>query len=228
MIELVTLDMAGTTVNEHGLVYKALADSVVERGFQVSEETLQQNMGTRKTTAISNLIVAAGGDASSDVVAQTYQRFTELLTEYYAQKPPTEIPGCSQAIAEMRARGLKVVLTTGFSADVATSLLAALDWRIDHDGGAARLDGLVTADTVPEGRPAPYMIFRAMEKTGVQNVQHVAVAGDTMADVLSGSNAGAGVVAGVLTGETPEALLREQPHTHILDSVASMPEIVTT
>lgn len=226
MIELVTLDMAGTTVNEHGLVYKALADSVIERGFEVTETALQQNMGTRKTTAISNLILAAGGDATADVVEAAYGRFRELLTEYYGQKPPAEILDSSVAIAAMRAQGIKVVLTTGFSQDVASSLLEAMDWRIDDDGGVARIDGLVTADLVSEGRPAPFMVFKAMELVGVYNTAAVAVVGDTMADLQSGTNAGAGVVAGVLTGETPESLLREQAHTHILESVAVLPQIV--
>ncbi|EGD56172.1 hypothetical protein SCNU_04926 [Gordonia neofelifaecis NRRL B-59395] len=35
-------------------------------------------------------------------------------------------------------------------------------------------DAVITTDDVPAGRPAPYMIFRAMERCGVASVRGVA------------------------------------------------------
>lgn len=99
-----------------------------------------------------------------------------------------------------RATGFKVALTTGFTRDVADMVLDGVGWRVGplEDGGM--VDALVTADEVAAGRPAPYMIFRAMERAGVVDVRRVVVAGDTGADLVAGTRSGAGLVAGVLSG----------------------------
>ena len=58
---------------------------------------------------------------------------------------------------------------------------------------------------------------------GVDDVRSLAVAGDTANDLLAGWRAGAGVVAGVLTGAHGRAELEAAPHTHILDGIADLP-----
>jgi phosphoglycolate phosphatase-like HAD superfamily hydrolase len=70
------------------------------------------------------------------------------------------------------------------------------------------------------------MIFRAMEATGVFAVSQVINVGDTPLDLQAGSNAGVRGVVGVLTGMHSLERLRREPHTHILPSVAALPELV--
>lgn len=60
MIELVVLDMAGTTVDEHGDVYRALEEAVKQTGATVSAEDLQTWMGADKTEAIAALMELGG------------------------------------------------------------------------------------------------------------------------------------------------------------------------
>jgi phosphoglycolate phosphatase-like HAD superfamily hydrolase len=62
---------------------------------------------------------------------------------------------------------------------------------VDILGWQDKLDAVVCTEDVPQGRPAPYMIFRAMEATGVTNVAQVLTAGDATRDLESGTNAGA-------------------------------------
>jgi phosphoglycolate phosphatase-like HAD superfamily hydrolase len=54
----------------------------------------------------------------------------------------------------------------------------------------------------------------------------VAVVGDTVNDLVSGTRAGAGIVAGVLTGAHDRATLSSAPHTHVLDSIAELPDVL--
>ena len=54
----------------------------------------------------------------------------------------------------------------------------------------------------------------------------VAVVGDTSYDMLSGVRAGAGLVAGVLTGAHDAQALRSAGATHVLDSVAELPRLL--
>jgi len=70
------------------------------------------------------------------------------------------------------------------------------------------------------------MIFRAMEASGVQSVKEVVNVGDTPFDLQSGWNAGAAGVVGVLTGTHDRESLQGQPHTHIIHSIADLPELI--
>ena len=86
------------------------------------------------------------------------------------------------------------------------------------------VDAVVCGDDVPRGRPAPYLIFHAMEATGASDVHKVANVGDTILDLQAASNAGVRWNIGVLSGAHDRELLEREPHTHILASVA---EVVT-
>lgn len=224
MIELVALDMAGTTIEEGGAVYTALHDAVVAEGVTVSEAQVQQWMGTDKRQALAALVGLGGGSLDAAGVETAYERFRGLLLDAYAATPPTPIPGVPEALAALRAAGVKVALTTGFASDVVEPLLAGLGWA----AGGDLIDAVVCASEVAGGRPAPYLIFRAMEKTGVQRVDRVLVAGDTYADLQAGRNAGVAGVVGVGTGAMTLDQLAEKEHTHLLPSVADLPALVAT
>lgn len=99
-------------------------------------------------------------------------------------------------------------------------LLAALGWE------AGTVDAVICGDDVPQGRPAPYMIFRCMEATGALSVGRVANVGDTVLDLRAGYNAGVRLNVGVLTGAHGRDLLAAEPHTHLLASVADFPVIL--
>lgn len=249
-IALAAFDMAGTTVDEHGDVYRALRDCVEETGATVSDEDLQTWMGADKTEAIRALLVAGTGADAQRVddaqVSACFDRFRELLAESYRANPPVALPGIPAALAELRAGGVAVALTTGFSRDVAQSVLDALGWTVrPHDGDTAgadsadsagsapalldpafTVDALVCADEVAAGRPYPYMIHRAMERTGVADVRSVLVAGDTALDTAAGRASGAAHVVGVLTGKLTGEDFAGTEATAVLGSVAEVPALV--
>ena len=225
-IQLAALDMAGTTIDEGGAVYEALAGAVAAGGHPATEEAIQRWMGADKREAISGLIEESSGTAPDrGAVERLYVEFRTLLESAYAAHPPQPIAGVPEALGTLRAAGVKVGLTTGFSRDVAEPMLEGLGWTIGS-GPTATVDALVCADDVTAGRPAPYMIFRAMEATGVDDVRTVAVAGDTVVDLRAGMNAGARIVAGVATGKLTHADLAGEPHTHLIDSVSDLPALV--
>lgn len=220
MIDLVALDMAGTTIDDHGLVYEALRECVEETGATVALSDLQRWMGTDKVQAIRALM-RIGGLVPDDVaVDAAFERFREILTQSYRDTPPLAIPGVVEMLAELRRRGVKVALTTGFSADVVEPLLASLGWTAGP-GSTDTVDAVVTTSDVAAGRPAPYLIHHAMEQTGAIDVRRVIAVGDTVVDLAAAENAGV-IGVGVLTGKLTRPILEKQHHDYILESAASL------
>jgi phosphoglycolate phosphatase len=218
MIRLVALDMAGTTIDDHGLVYRALRQSVEETGATVADDDLQRWMGTDKLTAISELMGLGGVEPTTTSAAVAFERFRAILVALYHAEPPFALPGVADALAELRDRGVRVALTTGFDDAIAQPLLESIGWSVGE-----QLDAVITTSDVAAGRPAPYMIFRAMERTGVLGVNEVLAAGDTLVDLRAARHAGVRAI-GVLTGALDRAAIEAEPHDWILDSVAQLPQ----
>jgi len=219
-LQLVALDMAGTTIDDHGSVYVALRRAVEETGVTVDDAHLQTWMGTDKVEAITNLIRLGGGAPIVSLVQAQFARFRQILAELYRDNPPVALPGVVGALTTLRDRGIRVALTTGFDDTVAAPLLESLGWAV-----GALLDAVVTTSDVPAGRPAPYLIHRAMQLTGADDVRRVLAAGDTLVDLRAARNAGV-IAVGVTSGALDRATLETEPHDHILDSVAELPGLI--
>lgn len=214
-IALAALDIAGTTVEEGGAVYRVLAEVVADHGTPASDTDIRRWMGADKRDALAALT----GDA--EAVETLHAAFVKRLCEAYAEVPPTPLPGVPEAFTALRAAGVRVVLTTGFDRQITDPLLAALGWAV---GGA--LDGVVCAAEVGGGRPEPHMIHRAMALTAVTDPAAVLVAGDTVLDIDAGHAAGAAIVAGVLTGAQTRPELSAARPTHILAGVRDVPALL--
>ncbi|MBC3192444.1 phosphonatase-like hydrolase [Pseudonocardia sp. C8] len=214
MIELAVLDIAGTTVDEGGAVYRVLAEVVTEAGHPPADTELRRWMGADKREALAALTGRAQ-------VEDLHETFVARLAEAYAATPPQPLPGVPAALAALRSAGTSVVLTTGFDRQVTDPLLAALPAAFTGE-----LDAVVCAHDVGAGRPDPAMIHRAMELAHVADPARVLTAGDTVLDVQAGRNAGAGRVVGVLTGaQTREELAVAGP-TDVVGGVADLPALL--
>ena len=219
MIDLVALDVAGTTIDEGDVVYAVLRECVESRGAVITDTQFSQWMGTAKRSAIAALLELGGVQASDEQIDEGYAWFLAELQRRYAEQPPVVFPGVAEAVAELRSRGIKVALTTGFSTEITGPLLEGVGWSVPET-----LDAVVCASEAAAGRPAPYLIHRAMELTGAQDVRRVLAAGDTIADLLAAENAGV-IGVGVLTGAMNREALSQLPHTHIVESVADLPAL---
>jgi phosphonatase-like hydrolase len=217
-IELVALDIAGTSIDEGGAVYVALRNAVESHTSEpIPDEEFDRWKGTGKRQAIAGLL----GQVMVGEIDAVESDFTGRLVDAYRSVPPVPMPGIVNAFAVLRDHDVKIVLQTGYSRAIAGPLLEQVDWRVGRD-----IDAVITSDQVRASRPAPYLIFHAMETVGVQSVSQVLVAGDTPNDLRAGVNAGVRYVAGVLTGAHDAASLRREPHTHILTSAATIPEVL--
>ncbi|MFB9555425.1 phosphonatase-like hydrolase [Streptomyces roseoviridis] len=215
---LIVLDMAGTTVADDGLVELAFTAAAERLGEDPATmiDHVRATMGESKITVFRHLL---GGDEQR--ARQANLAFEEAYAALVDSGRISAIPGAAEAVAALREQGRTVVLTTGFARVTQDAILDALGWH-----GLADLT-LCPADAGGRGRPYPDMVLTALLRTGaVDDVRRIAVAGDTAYDVLSGVRSGAGIVAGVLTGAHGERALTEHGATHVLPSVAALPEAV--
>ena len=218
-IELVIFDLAGTTVEDRGEVPAAFAGALAAHGIEVTPEQLAGVRGATKRQAVLNFI-PPGLDQSSRAAA-VYASFCGHLARRYQTDGVHAVAGAASLFRSLRGRGIRVALNTGFDRETTALLLRALRW----DGEV--VDAVVCGDDVAQGRPAPYLIFRAMEAAGAVSVHKVANVGDTALDLLAGHNAGVRWNVGVLSGAHGRAALESAPHTHLLTSVAELANLWT-
>lgn len=214
-IELVVLDMAGTTVRDDGVVEQAFQRAAERTGVADRmpwPEALQYVRDTMGMSKIDVFTHVAAGDVAAATAATA--AFEGAYAEIIAEQGAEEIPGAADAIRALRDAGLSVVLTTGFAPVTRDALIDALGWGDLVDLALSPIDA-------GRGRPAPDLVLTALLCTGASSVQAVAVAGDTASDVETGRRAGAGFVAGVLSGAHDRAALDSADA--VLDSVVDLP-----
>lgn len=214
---LVVFDLSGTTVEDRGQVPAAFAAAFERAGLRLSAEDLRAVRGTTKREAILNLVSSTHDRVAR--AARVYGAFREELHARYAADGIQPIAGTLDTFTWLRHRRIRIALTTGFDRDITTMVLAALGWT----NGIA--DSVVCGEDVARGRPAPDLIVRAMALTGTKDARLVATVGDTVHDLQAGASAGVRWNIGVLSGAHDRATLAAGPHTHLLASVASLPNL---
>lgn len=220
-IDLVVLDMAGTTVRDDDLVLFCFREAVRIVGLEASDAEINARMGMSKIAVFEELAGRQTSDAQQATARaeQAYDTFRTVLEGAYAEGGAQAMKGAEELFDWLRQRDIKVALNTGFYREVTDLLVSQLGWR-------RLVDAIFCSDDVPAGRPAPFMIHRAMQACDVYAVQRVLVAGDTPSDMIAGRNAGAGIVVGVTSGAHAASRLRAERPTHILDGVWQLPRLI--
>jgi len=216
-LDLMIFDMAGTTVEDGGQVPAAFGAALAECGIALTDEQLGNVRGASKREAIAELVANHGSPLWQGRADEVYTSFVRHVQREFGAGVKS-IPGAVETFAWLRSQGVKIALTTGFDRDVAGMLLDALGWR-------SLADTFVCGDDVSKGRPAPYLIFHAMEATGVERIDRVGAVGDTVLDLQAGRNAGVRLNIGALSGAHSRAKLQAEPHTHLVASVAELPAL---
>lgn len=219
-IELLVLDMAGTTIDEDNVVYKTVMNSVNDYGYNVTlDKVLSVCAGMEKLEAITTLLKEIGGN-KEDAPA-IFEHFSGQLKDAYQNLDVKPINGVENFLLQMRSKNKKVVLNTGYTYEIAQQLLDKLNWKEN-----IHFDALITADDVSESRPSPEMILLAMKKFNISKPDVVLKAGDSVIDIEEGKNAGCGLTIAVLSGAQSQSELKKSHPDYIFNSISEAEAII--
>lgn len=203
-LKAVLFDWAGTTIDYGSIapveVFRAVFNEV---GVQVTESEARGPMGQAKIDHIRAMIelpriTQAWAEhfhrpPNENDVQELYQRFLPLQQIVLAEHSDV-IPGIPETIQALRALGIKIGSTTGYT----RTLMDCVEPIAKQRGYAP--DATVCSDEVVAGRPAPWQNFRAAERLGVYPMSKVAIADDSLAGIHAGKHAGCWTIAVAQTG----------------------------
>ncbi len=201
---LVIFDWAGTTV-DHGCRAPAAAfvQGFKDHGVSITMAEARGPMGLEKRDHIAALasierVAEAWRSVHGRVITdadidELYHAFVPLLFEMLREHSAV-IDGVADAVRELRERGLKIGASTGYFQEAAD----IVETKAAEQGYAP--DVSISASAVPAGRPAPWMIYRLMERLQVYPPRRVVNVGDTVVDMETSANAGVWAIGVSRTG----------------------------
>ncbi|MBL8818756.1 MAG: phosphonoacetaldehyde hydrolase [Planctomyces sp.] len=253
-IQAVLLDWAGTTV-DYGS--RCPAQVFVEifrlRGIEIRVEEAREPMGRAKHDHILQItqmprvaklwVEKFGKPADQSDVLSMYHEFLPLQKQVL-QQGSSVIPGVADAINKLRAAGLKIGSSTGYTRELMSVVVP------EAAAQGYEPEVVMCADDAPAGRPAPWLNLRAAELLNVYPMSSIVVVDDTVVGIQAAKNAGMHAVAVSLTGNAlglSEEEVQSMPRDElarklaqieqqflsigadvVIQSVAELPELLTT
>jgi phosphonoacetaldehyde hydrolase len=248
----VVFDWAGTMVDFGSFAPMAVFVQAFARfGVEVSIAEARAPMGAPKRDHIKAMLQApriAGAwaarhgheptDADIDAVYDVFVPMNEEVVADYA----TLVPGAVETVAWLRARGLRIGSTTGYTRSIMERVLPVAAAQ-----GYAP-DNLVCADDLPEGRPGPLGMYQCFIDLVAYPPSAVVKVDDTEPGIAEGVAAGCLTVgvtlSGNAVGRTPQelqalperevaalrdgaaAMLFAAGADHVIDTVADLPALL--
>ncbi|WP_372611853.1 phosphonoacetaldehyde hydrolase [Aquicoccus sp.] len=250
----VVFDWAGTMIDFGSFAPMGVFVEAFKRfGINATIAEARAPMGAPKRAHIKAMLMAprlsaewarAHGAAPTEAdIDRVYEVFVPMNEEVVADYA-TLVPGAAEMVADLRARGLRIGSTTGYTRSIMERvfpLAAAQGYAPDN---------CVCADDLPEGRPGPLQMYQTFIDLQVYPPNAVIKVDDTEPGIAEGVAAGCVTVGVALSGNhvglTPEELaalsapevaalrtratdtLRTAGAYHVIDTVADLPALLDT
>lgn len=236
-IQLVVFDMAGTTVRDRNEVQRCFDQAAKSTELRAEPEQIKAMMGWSKKRVFQTLWQQQIGSDHPDYASQveaSYAQFKAALEAFYQTQAVEPTDGCLELFDWLRSQNILIALNTGFYREVTNIILQRLGWDrgLNHNyvgSESSAIQVSVTPSEIygSEGRPAPFMIQKAMYRLGVLDPKSVIVVGDTPSDLEAGKNASCLLSLGVTNGTHSHAELAQYENDGLLASLLDLKEIIT-
>ncbi len=204
--DLVIFDWAGTMVDFGCCApIAAYLEAFARRGVTLAESAARADMGIAKADHVRALLArpkvaadwaAAQGRAPVEADVDDLMGDLGVLMRDAAAAASELIPGVAATVVELRARGLQIASSTGYT----RAMMAPVLVRAAEQGYAP--DHLVCANETPLGRPSPLMIYKACAELGVWPLSRVVKVDDAEAGIAEGRAAGCFTVGVAASGNS--------------------------
>lgn len=213
-IQAIILDWAGTVVDFGSRApMQAFVEAFARFGVEIAIADARGPMGTPKrdhvravgqSPYVATMWQAEHGrpfdERDVDAVFEVFEPLNVASVVEHADP----IPGAIAAIDRLRARGIRIGSTTGYTRPIMDRLMP-----VAAAAGYAP-EVVVCAGDLPAGRPSPLMIWQAMAAMGIWPARTVVKVDDTPVGVAEGRAAGTWAVGvaftGNIAGMSPEEL----------------------
>jgi len=245
-------DWAGTMIDFGSFAPMGVFVKAFEHfGITVTIDEARAPMGAAKWDHIRAMMDDAGiaaqwqkkyGHAPTDADVDTVYGVFVPMNEEVVADFATLVPGALEMVENLRARGMKIGSTTGYTRSIMERVLpvaAAQGYEPDN---------LICADDLPEGRPGPLGMYQCFVDLVAYPPEAVLKVDDTAPGIQEGVAAGCVTVgvalSGNAVGKTPEELaalpsdeverlrskairiLKEAGADHVIDTVADLPALI--
>jgi len=182
---------------------KALIEAFAADGISIDAPAVRRDMGKSKVDHVRALLAIPSvadawrkrfcRDSEASDVERLMTRLGPLMRRR-AEEASELIPGALEALQRLRAAGLKIASSTGYTRDMMEPVLA----RAAAQGYVP--EHVVCSGETPAGRPAPLMIYKACAELGVWPLSRVVKVDDAEVGVAEGKAAGAFTVGVAASG----------------------------
>ena len=215
-IKMIVSDMAGTIIQENGIVYNALYNTIKLINPNLKREEINKFHGCSKKEVIDFFVDKERMNSPEVVKSNLNSEFNYYLKKEYTENPSVTLidKNLPSFFNALRDQDIKVCLNTGYNKDIQKLL-------IDKFNLNDSIDDFISSTQVSRGRPYPHMINTLMRRNSIDDPKSVIKIGDSLADILEGKNAGC-ITIGVLSGAETKGSLESKKPDYILDNIMKL------
>lgn len=208
----------GTLIADDGIVKRAYGAALSQAG--IVPETDRSNIAWQQIAELRGrptLVVLTNVLEDPVAAEEATWAFDDAILDSIPEL--TKVPGADDILDRLHEDGILTAVTTSFTPEVRKATLKHCRWT---DRFAVEL----SAHGSLRGHPSPDLLLGAILSLRIDSVAQVAIVGDSATDLEAGNRAGAGLVVGVRSGTAPVNSLENAPHTHLIDSVADLFDVL--
>lgn len=210
-MKYIIFDFDGTIGDSQALIVKTLQDTMRKRGLEVkSDVECAATIGLRLDEAFVQLFEMSAEEGMA--CAETYRVIFEENKQHLIVQP---FPHVLETIHTLHRQGYQLAIASSRGSD-------SLFGYVKQMGIEDSISSIIAGDLVEHVKPAPDMVFKALEEMN-GTVEEALVVGDMTYDVDMAHNAGAKACAVTYGNATREELKNAE---YIIDDFAELLDIL--